>query len=51
MALMSAAQDGAMLRAAAVRARGYNISVSISPTYFHASAEQTKPARTGLSRT
>ena len=34
-----------------VNARGYNISVSISPAYFHSSAAETNPARTELART
>jgi hypothetical protein len=29
---------------AAVNARSYNISVSISPAYFHSSAAETNPA-------
>jgi hypothetical protein len=45
---LGSARDVATLRATAVSARGYSISVSISPAYFHASAEQNQPARTGI---
>src|SRR5262249_2476801 len=31
--------------------RGYSVSVSISPAYFHSCLVETNPARTGLSKT
>ena len=40
----------ARLTKTAVGDRGYKISVSISPAYFQSSGEETKPARTGLSK-